>query len=364
MNKRIMLAGSACVLLLGTAAFAANTQPEAVETPAAPTVSAPAADTSAAVDIDAPATMPEEAIPYSIGIKAVVTEVLRDGDRVSLEVKPEDGEPIVLNLSEETILLDNTQAIPVSVEDIKAGDTIYAYHSMMMTMSIPGQTPALVVLTNLGDGAIASFHMPEQVLETDGKVTALCDNGSIWVSASDETVVTPYRTRQMVTAADIRMGQPFLAWYDVVMESYPAQAVANRIMILPAGFEEQELSLVLDGDMVIDAKMVDGEAVVPARLTAEALGLTVGYRKEDGKGIVTVSNNEAELSVPIGEDAYTMRPKTPNTGALPAPIAYGIAPYTAPYFDDESVTWISAEAFGLLGYDVSIQHNMLNITKR
>ena len=233
----------------------------------------------------------------------------------------------------------------------------------MMTMSIPGQTPAIAILTNLGEGAVAKLHMPERVEQNDEGASALCDNGSIWVRTAKDTVFTPYRTRQMVSAADIRMGQPFLAWYDIVMESAPAQAVAKRVMILPSANEEQALSLKLDGDMVISAKMVDGTVVVPARLTAEALGLKVGYRQENGKAFVTISNGTGELSMTMGEDAYSYRATASGTVGATAALPYGAAPHTAPYMEGASVTWMSAEAFELLGYEVSLAHGELSIRK-
>ena len=122
MNKKLIVTGTVCAALLCTAAFAAPAS-ETDSAPAAPAVTAPAVDPS--VPLDAPTAMPEEAIPYSIGIKATVTEVLKSESGASIEVKPEDGETIVLNVSDKTILLDNQKAIPVSIEDIKAGDTIY-----------------------------------------------------------------------------------------------------------------------------------------------------------------------------------------------------------------------------------------------
>ena len=97
MNKKLIVTGTVCAALLCTAAFAApasNTD----SAPAAPAVTAPAVDPS--VPLDAPTAMPEEAIPYSIGIKATVTEVLKSESGASIEVKPEDGETIVLNVSD------------------------------------------------------------------------------------------------------------------------------------------------------------------------------------------------------------------------------------------------------------------------
>ena len=355
MKKRIIVLGLVFAMLLTAAGAVASTD----KTPAQQATTV--ADNTPA--IDAPTAMPEEAVPYNIGVEAVVTAIHKDNGRVSFEVQPTEGAAIILNLSDATILLDNQQAIPVGVDDIKVGDKIYAYHDIMMTMSIPGQTPAIAILTNLGEGAVAKLHMPERVEQNDEGASALCDNGSIWVRTAKDTVFTPYRTRQMVSAADIRMGQPFLAWYDIVMESAPAQAVAKRVMILPSANEEQALNLVVDGDMVISAKMVDGTVVVPARLTAEALGLKVGYRQENGKAFVTISNGTGELSMTMGEDAYSYRATASGTVGATAALPYGAAPHTAPYMEGASVTWMSAEAFELLGYEVSLAHGELSIRK-
>ena len=365
MHKRTMITAMICASLFVASACAAapseSTAPAAVTS----TTAAPAADTAPVADPAAdttPAAMPEEtAVPYSIGIKAVVNEVVNENGNISLEVTPEGGEPLVLLVSDRTIIADNQTAVPVNVQDIRKGDTIYAYHDMMMTMSIPAQTPAIAILTNLGESAQAHLHMPEQLQPNGDNVSALCDNGSIWVRTADDTVITPYKTRQMVTAADIRIGQPFLAWYDIVMESYPAQAVAKRVMILPADLGERELSLVIDDDMVIKAKMADGVISVPARLTAGTLGLTVGYRREGGKGIVTLSNDAGELDMVIGEDAYSYRAATSGAADAAAALPYGVAPYSAAYLDGAPVTWMSAEAFELLGYEVNLSHEQLTI---
>lgn len=340
--KRQFFTGALCAALLCTAAFAAAPKEQSPANVLADPVSA-----SAAIE------MPAEATPYSIGVKAVIEEILNEDGQLSLAVKPEDGESLILHLSEETVIVDNQQAIPVNAADLKAGDVIYAYHSPMMTMSLPGQTPALAILTNLGDGAVAKLHVAESVSGAGDAVSALCDHGSILVSTSEDTVMTPYMTRQIVTAADIRAGVSFLAWYDAVAESYPAQAHADRVMLLPAGFETRELMLVIDGDMAIDAKLENGVVMVPARLTAEALGMKVGYRKEANRGIVSLQDGKGVLETALGETEYRYL----ADGAKDAEPFYGEAPYL-----ENGSTWISAEAFEALGYTVTLTDNTVTLT--
>jgi len=131
------------------------------------------ADTKLQTDCSAyaPAAMPEERTPYSIGVKAMVSEILDEDGVVSLEVVPEDSDPTILLVSDETIVVNNQTAAPASVADIKTGDIIFAYHDMTMTMSIPSKTPALAILTNLGESTPAVLHMPEQVQRADETVS-------------------------------------------------------------------------------------------------------------------------------------------------------------------------------------------------
>lgn len=341
--KRRFITGALCAALMCTVAFAANTK----EQSAPANVLADTASASTAIE------MPSEAVPYSYGVKAAIQKIINEDGQLSLEVKPEDGETIILHLSEETILVDNQKAVPVNAADLKTGDVIYAYHSPMMTMSIPGQTPALAILTNLGDGSIAKLHVAESVSGAGNEISALCDHGSIFVRTSEDTVITPYMTRQMVTAEDIRMGTSFLAWYDIVLESYPMQAHADRVMLLPTDFETRELSLVIDGDMVIEAKLEMGTVMVPSRLTAETLGMKVGYRKENGQEIVSIQNDKGVLEMTLGETRYTFR----AAGAKDAEPFYSEAPYLA-----GGSTWMSAEAFAQLGYTVTLTDNTVTLT--
>ena len=45
------------------------------------------------------------------------------------------------------------------------------------------------------------------------------------------------------------MGTRFFAWYDVVLESYPAQAGTDKVVLLPQ--EDDTFAVVVEGDMVL-----------------------------------------------------------------------------------------------------------------
>ena len=140
-----------------------------------------------------------------------------------------------------------------------------------------------------------------------------------------------------------------MAWYEVVLLSYPGQAGTDHLMILPAAEEDTptetadlpqegaELSIVLEGDMVlpVTGKYENGVATVPVAAVAQALGYEVTYtpaeRPEDT--LVTVESDtfrvELRFQVPtiIGvtkiEGAVGMTP--PWTTAWP-PMRWPPAP--------------------------------------
>ena len=93
-----------------------------------------------------------------------------------------------------------------------------------------------------------------------------------WVRTTEETEFQPYMTKMLVRAENLRIGQPFLAWYDIVMESFPAQANATRILLPAMNAEERELTFTLDGDMVIGAKWLTAYRSCPCARQRKRLG--------------------------------------------------------------------------------------------
>ena len=68
----------------------------------------------------------------------------------------------------------------------------------------------------------------------------------------------------------------FFAWYDTILESYPAQASTDKVVLLPS--EDDTFAIVIEGDMVAgEGRMTNGVAMVPLRLTAELCGFTVKW---------------------------------------------------------------------------------------
>ena len=123
---------------------------------------------------------------------------------------------IVLHISDETSrVLDAVDGFPVQLSDIKVGEVIYVNIGPAMTMSLPPQTTAETVIAKIP----ADFKAPEMV-----KVKSMewHENGDWTLTGADGTVyqipgecpITPYRTRQMVTLADVTESREILLWTD------------------------------------------------------------------------------------------------------------------------------------------------------
>lgn len=312
-------------------------------------------------NLDAPAVEQDTAsAPARILAWGTIKEIrVENGLPVQVVVSrtEENGGELVLNVNTETIVLDSQTGVPANLEDLKAGDSIYAFHSPAMTMSLPPQSYAEAIVTNVPqDAACAMLHTVERV-ETaeDGGIRILTDNGGLYITAGKDTQVSPLYTKNIVHLEDVKAGDRVFAWYNIVLESYPGQAYTDKLVLIPseeqdtdtapADSTEQQYSIVLDGDMVLANKAVmkNDVAMVPLRAVAETLGCKVAW---DGAAqAATITSDARTMTVTIGTDLYVSA-AAPKTGliGMTSPVKLG----AAPYIDAEGRTWVPAKAFEVM----------------
>lgn len=155
--------------------------------------------------------------PQAIRIFGPVTRT-EDG-RLSIDNQSgvsNSGE-IILNVSdEETYILDAVSGLPIKLEDIKDGDTIYAYIGPAMTMSLPPMTNADVIFANIPADAKVPDYVEVKSMITDAStsksvLTAL--DGTEYTLA-DDCNIFPYLTRNIVTLDDLTQGRKCVVWAD------------------------------------------------------------------------------------------------------------------------------------------------------
>lgn len=302
------------------------------------------------IDTDAAATDSAEHAELDLyGVRATVTD-RQDGE---LTVSTETAGTVVVHIAEQTIIMDTQTGLPAGAQDIKKGDEVYLYCGEMMALSEPPQVYAKAILVNLTDEhEPASLLSAEQVKRNaDGSLTVQASDGGLTLNIARNASVTPFGTKNKAKLEDIRMGTRFFAWYDTILESYPAQAGTDKVVLLPS--EDDTFAIVIEGDIVAgEGRMTNGVAMVPLRLTAELCGFTVKWNAKDRT--VHLTNGTVQTTVTIGRDAYFRATALPDADGMSRPGALGAAPYIA-----QSRTWVPAELFGLLGEQIEMRGDAL-----
>ena len=287
----------------------------------------------------------------------------------------------VMNLSPQTVWIDSGNHTASDPATLEIGESVYVFHSPVSTRSLPPQSAAYAVVRNIPqDAGTAKYHQVESVTEhEDGSITITTDQGGLMLSAGKDTVVSAY-DGSVVSLADIHAGTPVMAWYPLVMLSYPGQAHADYLMVLPelqeglSGQVEEtgasepqlpqegaELSILLEGDMAlpVTGRYEQGTAMVPVAAVAQALGYQVTYtpaeRAEDA--LVTVESDQFRVELRFLQNEIIGVTKVEGAVGMTAPMDYGMAPYAV----DPGVTWAPAQLFEMLGRTVTLEGTTLSI---
>ena len=272
---------------------------------------------TAALAAEAPETAGDETAPLPqvlapMGVWGKVTRQ-EDGSLLLTSGDPDASNPeIVIHLTDETWYVDGVTGEPLDAEKIKDGDTLYIWVGPAMTMSLPPQTNAVLVVGNVpADGKApqyAEITAPAIFPAPGGTERRLpIAGGELTVLESAE--VKPFLTKNIVTLDDLTPGTQILTWAGadgkisrVLVFFY---AYSGYLTVSKSGtvfFNGEELSVKGRVLTVED----DKQMYLPLRALAEAAGYTMGW--VSGKGAV-VSQNDTELfSVQAGSDTA----KTPD----------------------------------------------------
>jgi len=229
------------------------------------------------------------------------------------------NQEIIVHLSDDTVVMDAVSGLPLDKAEIRDGDTVYAWVGPAMTMSLPPQSTASVVVANIP----ADYAVPQycQIAEIQPQAViaiypappltqvTLTSTGGKTLTIPDSAELVPYLTKNIVKLEDLVPGTEFMVWSD-------AQGTPKRVMVFPyayRGYMERMESgqLLVNGQMLDTSARTDSEGIVmlPIRATAEALGLEVFW--ESGKGAVVKAAGETvftalpgrEVVLPGGEEA-------------------------------------------------------------
>lgn len=216
-NKRLLAAGAAGLITIAGAGAALAQSP---------VLTAGASQTVAEGYGPGVEGQESAAMEASIRIWGPVLEVLEDGIVIDNQSGNSSPGEMVLHISQdESLVLDAVNGLPVSLSEIQVGEVVYANIGMAMTLSLPPQTSAKVVICQIP----ADFKAPEYIQvqsmqwNEDTSWTLTATNGTEYHVPAD-CPVNPYLTRNIVTLQDVIESRTLLIWSD-------AQNAAQNLLL-------------------------------------------------------------------------------------------------------------------------------------
>lgn len=167
----------------------------------------------------------EAAGPGTVGENAAAEEqapiwgtiISADGSSIDLDCPAGnvfEGE-VIVNVSDDTLVLDGENGYPVELKDLQAGETVYVYIGPAMTMSLPLQTTGEVVIGKIPADAKAPEYITVKTMTANADGSwSLVSTAGIEYAVSADCSILPYLTRQIVSLEDVEQGSNLLVWSD------------------------------------------------------------------------------------------------------------------------------------------------------
>jgi len=249
-----------------------------------------------------------------------------ENGRIVLENNNENADfsKIVLNISENTLILDAVSGMPTSIDDIRDNEFLYAYISPAVTKSLPPIANPEVILTSIpADFAVPSYVEIDRVEQGETGSVIVHTNEDKSYTVTDETELFPYLTFNLINKNDLMPGTKLLVWQQTAMAEGTVEAASApaKMMVFPYSYSGY-VELNQDGISINGTALEleegeqpyadNGRLMVPFRKTVEALGYEIKW-DNDTRGIQVVKGDTKLYSftargteVSQGEDTYTL----------------------------------------------------------
>ena len=215
-----------------TMSIPAQTSPEEIR------LVAKASDTAAAESADSAGSA--ENTPSSIRVNGTVTQI-EDG-QILLENNEEGAAypQVLLNITEDTLLLSAEDYSQKTLSDIAVGDTLYADISPAMTRSIPPMSNAVVVFCEVAEDSVIPTCAQITDIQTaeDGQVTIVTDQ-SLNLLPNESTKVLSLDGSSELSVSDLAIGDTILARFQIMTASIPAQTNPEEIRVVAKAGDSQ-----------------------------------------------------------------------------------------------------------------------------
>lgn len=232
----------------------------------------------------------------------------------------DEQQKIQLNIFNDTILIDSELALPIKVSDLKAGDSVFVEYSPNMTKSIPAQSNAKLIVSNIEKGGNVELITANEVKTDENGNVIVTDNANdIIVTISKDAQVKAYMSKDIKTLGDITVGTELLAWYDMATLSLPAQAGTQKVVIVSSNESEVEdnageLTVTANGKEVVftdcEPFYQDGTLMLPLNKVGEALGYVSKWNEETRA--ITIENSVTKATLFAGSNKVTFEGEMNN----------------------------------------------------
>lgn len=149
---------------------------------------------------------------------------------------------IILNITDETRILDGAEGFPVDINDIADGEFVYAYTASFMTMSLPPMSNATTIICKVpADMAAPEFEIIKSAqMADDGKSTVITTADGDVFTVDSESTLLPYLTRNMIFLDSLEPGKAVLVWKteEGLREVGPGvpQSRASKVVLFPEDY--------------------------------------------------------------------------------------------------------------------------------
>ncbi|WP_315081217.1 stalk domain-containing protein [uncultured Clostridium sp.] len=198
---------------------------------------------------------------------------------------------VILNISDETKIIDAVSGLPVSLDDIDVNESVYAYTSPIMTMSLPPMTSAKAIIVNIPqDFKVPNYMEVQDIKENDdGSITVTSDDGLLQATLNKDTNISPYLTRNIVTIDDVKVGSKLFLWTkynpnEPQTLELPEKVNVEKCLLMPYEYsgliKASADKLSINGEEINlkanEAPFMEGETLMlPVNLVSEKLGYDV-----------------------------------------------------------------------------------------
>ena len=196
-------------------------------------------DPSAASPEDSTAAV-ENTASSSIRVYGTVAQI--ENGQILLE-NDEEGAAypqVLLNLTEDTLILSGEDCSQKTLSDIAVGDTLYADISPAMTRSLPPMANAFTVFCEIPeDSAVPTYAQITDIsTDDDGTLRITTDQDLILIPGEVSAVLSLVGSSEL-SVSDLAIGDTILARFQIMTASIPAQTKPEEIRVVAKADDTQ-----------------------------------------------------------------------------------------------------------------------------